>query len=324
MHVDFLLEAFSGCGGGEAIVWHDRAYSYDWLLNRVREWKHDLATRQLRQGSVVSLEADFSPNSVSLLLALVENACAIAPLTTTVEAKKPELLQVAEVEQRFRIDAEDALRVESTGVQASHEYYSRLRQLGHPGLVLFSSGSTGKPKGVLHDLTPLLAKFKVRRHSLRSVSFLLYDHIGGFNTMMYSLSNGGCLITVRDRSPDSVLEAVAKHRAELLPASPTFLNLILLSEAHKRHDLSSLKTITYGTEPMPESTLRRLCAVFPQVKLQQTYGLSELGILRSKSRSSDSLWVRIGGEGFETRVVDGFLQIKAQSAMLGYLNAPWD
>jgi acyl-CoA synthetase (AMP-forming)/AMP-acid ligase II len=44
--------------------------------------------------------------------------------------------------------------------------------------------------------------------------------------------------------------------------------------------------------------------------------------LRSKSRSSDSLWVKLGGEGFQTRVVDGILQIKAESAMLGYLNAP--
>jgi acyl-CoA synthetase (AMP-forming)/AMP-acid ligase II len=32
--------------------------------------------------------------------------------------------------------------------------------------------------------------------------------------------------------------------------------------------------------------------------------------------------VKIGGEGFETRVVDGALQIRARSAMLGYLNAP--
>jgi len=30
----------------------------------------------------------------------------------------------------------------------------------------------------------------------------------------------------------------------------------------------------------------------------------------------------VGGDGYETRVVDGRLQIKARSAMLGYLNAP--
>src|SRR5262249_30190162 len=154
------------------------------------------------------------------------------------------------------------------------------------------------------DLGGILEKFRTPRHARRAISFLLYDHIGGVNTMLYTLSNAGCLVTVRDRSPDSVLAAVAKHRVELLPTSPTFLNLVLLSEAYERHDVSTLETITYGTEPMPESTLRRVHELFPRVNLLQTYGLSEVGILRSKSKSSDSLWVKVGGEGFETRVVD--------------------
>jgi acyl-CoA synthetase (AMP-forming)/AMP-acid ligase II len=119
-----------------------------------------------------------------------------------------------------------------------------------------------------------------------------------------------------------VLEAVEKHRVELLPTSPTFLNLVLLSQAYKRYDLGSLKTITYGTEPMPQTTLQRFHELFPGIYLQQTYGLSELGILRSKSKDPNSLWVKVGGEGFETRVVDGVLHVKARSAMLGYLNAP--
>jgi len=115
---------------------------------------------------------------------------------------------------------------------------------------------------------------------------------------------------------------VEKYEVELLPTSPTFINLILLSEAYKRYKVDSLRTVTYGTEPMPESTLKRFHDLFPHIRLQQTYGLSEVGILRSKSKGSDSLWVKVGGEGFETRVVDGILQIKAKSAMLGYLNAP--
>jgi acyl-coenzyme A synthetase/AMP-(fatty) acid ligase len=197
-----------------------------------------------------------------------------------------------------------------------------MRQAGHPGLVLFSSGSTGKSKAAVHDLSLLLEKFKTSRRSQRAITFLLYDHIGGVNTMLYTLSNAGCMVTVADRSPDTVLAAVEKFRVDLLPTSPTFLNLILLGQAWQRHDLSSLRTVTYGTEPMPESTLKRLHELFPRIALQQTYGLSEVGILRSKSQASDSLWMKIGGEGFETRVIDGILQIKAQSAMLGYLNAP--
>ena len=83
-----------------------------------------------------------------------------------------------------------------------------------------------------------------------------------------------------------------------------------------------MKVITYGTEPMPENTLLKINSLFPRIKLQQTYGLSEVGILRLKSKDSNSLWVKIGGEGFETRVSNGLLEIKAKSAMLGYLNAP--
>ena len=44
--------------------------------------------------------------------------------------------------------------------------------------------------------------------------------------------------------------------------------------------------------------------------------------MRSRSKTDDSLWVKIGGEGFETKIVDGVLWIRANSAMLGYLNAP--
>ncbi|MDQ4142589.1 MAG: fatty acid--CoA ligase family protein, partial [Actinomycetota bacterium] len=104
--------------------------------------------------------------------------------------------------------------------------------------------------------------------------------------------------------------------------TPTFLNLLLISEAYRRHDLSSLRRISYGTEVMPESTLRRLREVLPGVDLLQTYGLTEVGILRSKSKTPDSLYLKVGGEGFETKIVDGVLFIRARSAMLGYLNAP--
>lgn len=140
--------------------------------------------------------------------------------------------------------------------------------------------------------------------------------------MLYALSNGGTVVVPATRSPADVGAAIAAYQVGLLPTSPTFLNLLLLSGELERHDLSSLKLITYGTEPMPETTLRRVSAAFPATTLQQTYGLTEVGILRSKSRGNDSLWVRVGGEGYKTKVVDGRLWVLAESAMLGYLNAP--
>lgn len=322
MYIDFLLEVFRANQAKDAIVWIDQRYSYAWLMRAVQRWQERLEEETVAPGSVVSLEADFSPNAIALMLALIEHGCVIVPLTTSVEVMKPEFRGTAEIEVIIDVTGDDRVRIIKTATVTTHDILTRLKEERRPGLVLFSSGSTGKNKAAVHDFVPLLEKFKVQRHSLRTITFLLFDHIGGVNTLLYNLSNGGCVVTVQDRSPDAVCQAIEKYKVQLLPTSPTFINLILLSEAYKRYDLSSLETMTYGTEVMPESTLKRCHQALPHVRLVQTYGLSEVGILRAKSKSSDSLWVKVGGEGFATRVVDGMLEIKAQSAMLGYLNAP--
>ncbi|HVR41606.1 MAG TPA: fatty acid--CoA ligase family protein [Thermoanaerobaculia bacterium] len=320
-HADFLFDIFARNRERDAIIWHDRVFDYDWLFHRATEAAYGVA-RFANPGDVISIESDFSPNSVAYFLALLQRGCILVPLTSTVDAKKSEFLQIAQVVKRLTIDAEDRVDVLDGVANADHALYETLRAAGHPGLVLFSSGSTGASKAAVLDLSRILEKFRAPRAAYRTITFLLYDHIGGVNTLLYTLSNAGCLVTIDGRLPDEVLGAVAKHRVELLPTSPSALNLMLLSGAFDRHDLSSLQTITYGTEPMPESVLKRIHERLPHVRLLQTYGLTEVGILRSKSKTSDSLWVKVGGEGFETRVVDGIFQIRAQSAMLGYLNAP--
>jgi acyl-CoA synthetase (AMP-forming)/AMP-acid ligase II len=50
--------------------------------------------------------------------------------------------------------------------------------------------------------------------------------------------------------------------------------------------------------------------------------MSEIGIVRVKSEERISLFMKVGGEGVETRIVDSVLQIRSSSRMLGYLNSP--
>jgi len=320
--LEWLFERFHEAADNEAMIWRDQSFQYGWLLEKIDKWKNELVKEDITSGTVVALEGDYSPQVVALLLALIDQGCIIVPLTTTVESRKPRFKEVAEVQKSFCFTDQDTWQVISYPVQVKHPLNLQLQSTGDPGLVLFSSGSTGEPKAALHDFSKLLEKFLARRHTLRTITFLLLDHIGGINTLLYVLSNTGTIISIDDRSPDAVCAAIEKHKVELLPTSPTFLNMLLLSEGYRRYDLSSLQRITYGTEPMPETTLKRIYQVFPNAMLQQTYGLSELGILHSKSRSNDTLWVKVGGEGYETKVVDRILWIKADSAMLGYLNAP--
>jgi len=322
MFLDFLIATFQENKQEEAIVWKDRTFSYKWLLERYNYWRDKVKSNGISKGTIVIVEADFSPNSVALLLALLEQGCVFVPITESMIQNRDEFIGIAEGEFLFKIDKDDSVNISKLKYNSRNQIYHKLKEIGHPGLVLFSSGSSGKSKASVHDITRIIKKFKVRRHRFRTITFLLYDHIGGFNTLLYTLSNAGLIVTVSDRSPDSVLRAIEKYKVELLPTSPTFINLILLSDLYKQYNINSLKIVTYGTEPMPESTLKRFNYLFPNIKLLQTYGLSEVGILKSKSKSSGSLWIKVGGEGYRTRVVDGMLEIKAKSAMLGYLNAP--
>lgn len=305
-----------------AVAWRDRLYDYGDLLERYARWQERLEEAGIGPGETVALEGDFSPNACALLLALIDRAAIVVPLTDAAAASREEFLDVAEVRFVVTLDRSDGWGIHRRECEVANALTRRLGAASRSGLVLFSSGSTGKSKAALHDFSALLEKFKVRRHALTTLTFLLLDHIGGINTLLYTLSNGGTVVAVDERDPDVICRAIAKYRVQLLPTSPTFLNLLLISEAYKEHDLSSLKLITYGTEVMPEATLQRIHEILPEVTLKQTYGLSELGILRSKSRDSKSLWVKVGGEGFETKVKEGTLWIRAKSAMLGYLNAP--
>ncbi len=322
MGIEWLLERMAQWRNEPAIVWRDRPFSYSQILDAVAFWQIRLSAEGVHSGEVVALDGDYSPRACALLLALINQKDIIVPITVATGAHREEFMETAEVQVVIALNDQDEYQVERRHTTVNNSLTLQLIGMAEPGLVLFSSGSTGKNKAALHNFTHLLEKYKVIRKRLRTCTFLLFDHIGGINTLFYTLSNGGTVISVRSRDPEVVCQAIEKHKVELLPTSPTFLNLILISEAYRQYDLSSLKLITYGTEIMPESTLKRLHKIFPNVKLQQTYGLSELGILRSKSRDSDSLWVKIGGEGFETKVVDGVLWVRAHSAMMGYLNAP--
>jgi acyl-coenzyme A synthetase/AMP-(fatty) acid ligase len=322
MAVDWLLERMAQWPTVPALIWSEHVTTYDDMVAQVKVWLSRLDEHGVHRGQVVALAGDYTPQACALLLALIHRGALVVPLTQAAELQRDEFLGIAEVEIVVSFDAHDQWAIQRRELTPTNLLTLKLRELGEPGLVLFSSGSTGKSKAALHNFTPLLEKFKVVRQKMCTLTFLLLDHIGGINTLFYTLSNGGTIVSVQSRDPDVVCDVIARYKVEMLPTSPTFLNLLLISEAYKRHDLSSLKLVTYGTELMPAYTLQRIHEALPHVRLQQTYGLSELGILRSKSKDSGSLWVKVGGEGFETKVVDGILWIRAQSAMLGYLNAP--
>lgn len=319
---DWFFERMAGYVDDPALVDGQRTTGYARLLELAGEWTTRLQQAGVGPGVVLAIDGSFSPHACAAFLAAMRLGAVIAPLTPLMRAHREKFLSIAEVSLLIELDDTDGFRLQPFEVKAQNALTLRLVERGHPGLVIFSSGSTGAPKAILHDLLGLLEKFRKVRQKKTTLTFLLFDHIGGIDTMLNTFGSGGCMVTVPERSPQLVAAAIERHRVHTLPTSPTFLNLLLISGVWQEHDLSSLKVIAYGTEPMPESTLRRLHEVFPEAALVQTYGMSELGVLRSRSRDSTSLWLKFTEEGFKVKVVDGTLWVKADAAMLGYLNAP--
>jgi len=317
--VDILIGRFADSSDTIGLVTHDEAFSYSDLTRAIQQWSGNLSDAGIARGSTVLLRGDFTLDSIAALFALMQTGAISIILAPTSFAKQDEFAQIGEAQ--FCVDALSA-SITPMAYDGNHPLYEQLRETGEPGIVLFSSGSTGQSKGTVHSGAKLLEKFRTPGKNLCTLAFLLFDHIAGLDTLFYSLANASTLVLPKSRAPDDVARLIADHKVAVLPTSPSFLNLLLLSGAATRHDLSSLKIITYGSEMMSPATLERCATTFPDVRLIQKYGTSETGALPTQSKSNISTWLKLGGDGFEWRERDGMFEVRAKTAMLGYLNAP--
>lgn len=319
--MDFLFERFAAAPDALAFVDGGREFTFEQLIAETRALRDRLDQEGVQPGEIVVVLGDYSPEIVCLLLALAQNGNVLVPVTRESVMDTETILALSEAQWVVEF-GEGGASFQRTLAQPRNAMLIELQASGDPGLILFSSGSSGVPKAILHNMRLVAEKFRRQGPPMIAIAFLMLDHFGGINTVLAILSGLGTVVTVPDRSVQRICQAIQANKVEVLPTTPSFLNALVRSDAVARFDLSSLKRITYGTEVMPQQTLDRVSRAFPGVVLQQTYGLSELGVMRSKSRPDGSLWVQVGGDGFKTKVVDGILWIKSDYAMVGYLNAP--
>ncbi|EBX1770166.1 long-chain fatty acid--CoA ligase [Salmonella enterica subsp. enterica serovar Poona] len=323
--LELIYNKLKSFGSRDAIIISEQCYTFNDIVNEIDDWVNIIHLSEIPTGYVVAIEGDNSISLFSLIFALAINGNIIVPIKAENISQSNLFKELAQVDYSINLNNEDKGFIKSP-YYSKHKYYNKIKLDKHAGIVLFSSGTTGTPKAIVLSFNKMIENANRKENNSRIISFLNYDHVGGINTILHGLCNGGCVVFPMDRQAKTILQTIEKWQVQILPTTPTFINMLLMSGEHHKYNLSSLKLITYGTESMPSSTLEKAAAIFPNVRFKQTYGLSELGILPTKSKNNDELWLKIGGKGFDYKIVDDILWIKSDSAMLGYINAiePFD
>jgi len=321
--MSWLLDNFDLLGSRVAIIHDSTEYDYQSLAEEIRKKRNDFEKNPVvDQSKITLLESDYSFDGVTTFFALMLLKKIIVPVANATKEEFENRAQIcrAQVHIVVRDHGIDVTET-NTGATDVPDLCEKLVVEKQAGLILFSSGTSGEPKAMVHNLDNLVQSFRSdRNRSSRILVFLLFDHIGGLNTLLSGLIKGTTLVFPSGRSPGAVARLIEMHRVRVLPTSPSFLNLLLLSNVCADYDLASLRLITYGTEPMPVDLLPRLKETFPRAKLVQTYGTSETGIAQTQSSSSLSVDFKISDSSIESKIVDDELWLKSPTRVLGYIN----
>ena len=213
------------------------------------------------------------------------------------------------------------------------------------GELRYTSGTTGTPKGIM---LPFRSTAAVTRDIL--MDYLgdltsndkwmaiqpLFHGAGWYNLPVWV--KGLTQYIVNDFHAAAGLEVIDKERITAIKTIPTVLMRILDSPDLKRRDVTSVKTIIYGGEPMPQKRLKEAMDIFGPV-FMQLYGQTEapmtITVLKKEDHRDDRLLKSAGRPCTMTkvRIVDsenrevppgemGEITVRADHMMLGYLKNP--
>ena len=307
------------------------AWSYGELWERAGGIaRHLLSERGLRPGDRVGLVGANEPAYLAAYLGVLRSGAVVVPLNA--------MLGVPEMrEQLEHVGAAAAIAGDiGTDVREGLAAWS-LRELadqgagrlpqplpGDPACIFLTSGSTGRPKGVVHTQGALLHMALQLASALpfgpedRSIAFLPF--FAAAEQLFPVLCTGGSLDVLPGYDPERISRA-ARH-ATSFDAVPTVMARLL--DQAPLEDLARLRWVSFASEPMPASLLRRWWDALPGVATHQFYGMTEcvpVTVASDRLQREEPTTIGVAFPTTQLRAVDGELVFRSPAQMLGYHGA---
>ena len=153
-----------------------------------------------------------------------------------------------------------------------------------PAMLMYTSGTTGKPKGALwsHGTTTWWAAMQIMEWQLDPSSVTMVTgpmyHIGALeNYALPTLAAGGRVVVLRSRNFDiaQTLAIASKQRVTDILLFPSMIYQMLESKGIEALDLSKIRRIFSGGDPLLPSAVERMRDRFSWMDIVQVYGLTE-------------------------------------------------
>ena len=126
--IDYFLNKMQESPSHQALAASDFSATYEELINLYEDYCLWLDKNNIPQGAVVSFDGDYSPQSISLLLALTKNKNIIVPLSSDSRNHFEEFREIAFTEYDISLSGETPT-VSITGRKAEHPLYDELKAL---------------------------------------------------------------------------------------------------------------------------------------------------------------------------------------------------
>lgn len=208
-------------------------------------------------------------------------------------------------------------------------------------VIFYTSGTTGKPKGVMLSAANVRATAKLYGEALElnsadrmQIVAPLFHCAASHVFSIPVIYAGGTVVIEEGFSPEQTMDTLEKERITVFFGVPAMYSILLNSSKMETLKLSNLRLFTYGAAPMPFELIRKIKAIFPEVKVQNIYGQTENSPAATTLKDHYAL-EKVGsvGEpvpGTQVQVVDeqgkplptgqvGEIVIKGPQLMKGYL-----